>query len=401
MQQEGVDFDETFAPVARFDTIRTVLALVAQHKWSVFQFDVKSAFLNGFLEENVYVQQPQGYEIEGQEQKVYKLKKALYGLKQAPRAWYERINAHFCSHGFHKSPSEPTLYVQTRGRDEEVVQNGEGIFISQEKYAKDLLKKCRMEDCNSVGTPMVSNQKFSLDDGEEKVDAHAYRSLIGSLLYLTNSRPDITFATSRLSRFMQSPSKTHYGAARRILRYLKGTISFGILYAKNEQFNLFGYSDSDWPGCVDDRRSTSGYAFFLGSGAISWSSKKQASTALSSSEAEYISSTAAACQATWTRRILEDMKQVQVQPTTIFCDNQSTIAMTKNPVFHSRTHHIETQHHFIRELVASGGLEVVHCNSKDQVADIFTKPLPLDKFIHLRDLLGVLNFSIKGEHVMV
>ncbi|GKV49381.1 hypothetical protein SLEP1_g56135 [Rubroshorea leprosula] len=360
---------------------------------------------------------PQGYEIEGQEQKVYKLKKALYGLKQAPRAWYERINAHFCSHGFHKSPSEPTLYVQTKGGDEvllvclyvddliytsnssflwkeirrmmvnefdmtdlglmryflglEVVQNGEGIFISQEKYAKDLLKKCRMEDCNSMGTPMVSNQKFSLDDGEEKVDAHAYRSLIGSLLFLTNNRLDIAFAISVLSRFMQSPSKTHYG------------------------------SDSDWVGCVDDRRSTSGYAFFLGSGAISWSSKKQASTAFSSSEAEYISLIAAACQATWTRRILEDMKQLQVQPTTIFCDNQSTIAMTKNPVFHSRTRHIETRHHFIRELVVSGGLEVVHCNSKDQVADIFTKPLPLDKFIHLRDLLGVLNFNIKGEHVMI
>ncbi|GKU96667.1 hypothetical protein SLEP1_g9878 [Rubroshorea leprosula] len=382
MQQEGVDFDETFAPVTKFDTIRTVLALAAQYKWSVFQFDVKSTFLNGFLEEDV--------------------------------------------HGFHKSPSEPTLYVQTRGGDEvllvclyvddliytsnssfllkefrrmmvnefdmtdlglmryflglEVVQNGEGIFISQEKYGKDLLKKCIMEDCNSVGTPMVSNQKFNLDDGEEKVDAHAYRSLIGSPLYLTNSKPDIAFATSVLSRFMQSPSKTHYGAARRILRYLKGTISFGILYAKNDQFNLFGYSNSDWAGCVDDRRSTSGYAFFLGSDAISWSSKKQASIALSSSEAEHISLIAAACQATWTRRILEDMKQLQVQPTKIFCDNQSTIAMKKNPVFHSRTRHIETRHHFIRELVASGGVEVVHCNSKDQVADIFTKPLPLDKF---------------------
>ncbi|GKV09292.1 hypothetical protein SLEP1_g20816 [Rubroshorea leprosula] len=157
-----------------------------------------SAFLNGFLEEDVYVQQTQGYEIEGQEQKVYKLKKALYGLKQAPWAWYERINAHFCSHGFHKSPSEPTLYVWTRGGDE----NDKGIFISQEKYAKDLLKKYRLEDCNSVSTPMVSNQKFSLNDGEEKVDVHAYRSLIGSLLYLTNNRLDIAFATSVLSRFM-------------------------------------------------------------------------------------------------------------------------------------------------------------------------------------------------------
>ncbi|GKV09291.1 hypothetical protein SLEP1_g20815 [Rubroshorea leprosula] len=176
---------------------------------------------------------------------------------------------------------------------------------------------------------MVSNQKFSLNDGEEKVDVHAYRSLIGSLLDLTNNRLDIAFATSVLSRFIQSPSKTHYGAARRILRYLKETISFGILYGKNDQFNLFGYSNSDWAGCVDDRHSTSGYAFFLGSGAISWSSKKQASTALSSLEVEYISLKAAACQATWTRRTLEDMKQLQMQPTTIFCDNQSTIAMTK------------------------------------------------------------------------
>ncbi|GKU93099.1 hypothetical protein SLEP1_g6727 [Rubroshorea leprosula] len=172
MQQEGVDFDETLY-------------------WL-------PAFLNGFLEEDVYVQQPQGYEIEGQEQKVYKLKKALYGLKQAPQAWYERINAHFCSHGFHKSPSEPTLYVRTKGGDE----NDEGIFISQEKYAKDLLKKYRLEDCNSMSTPLVSNQKFSLNDGEKKVDVHAYCSLIGSLLYLPNNRPDIAFATSVLSRFM-------------------------------------------------------------------------------------------------------------------------------------------------------------------------------------------------------
>jgi len=178
----------------------------------------------------------------------------------------------------------------------EVVQHDAGIFVCQEKYVNDLLVKFNMSNCNAVKIPMNTNQKFSLEDGEERVDAGTYRSLIGSLLYLAHSRPDISYATSILSRFMQNPSKTHFGAARRILRYLKGTSSYGIFYAKIDNFNLMGYSDSDWAGSIDDRRSTTGYIFSLGSGAISWSSKKQQTTALSSSEAEYMALTAAACQ---------------------------------------------------------------------------------------------------------
>ncbi|KAF2307027.1 hypothetical protein GH714_024228 [Hevea brasiliensis] len=193
----------------------------------------------------------------------------------------------------------------------QVTQNGAGIFLSQEKYVTDLLMKFQMQDCNPVKTPVNTNQKFSLEDGENKVDGHTYRSLIGSLLYLTNTRPDIMQAASILSRFMQKPSKIHYGAARRVLRYLKGTSSYGLWYSNANNLELCGFSDSDWAGSLDDRKSTSGYVFHLGSSAICWNSKKQPSTALSSSEAEYIAVTSAACQAIWLQRILNDMKQKQ------------------------------------------------------------------------------------------
>lgn len=445
MQREGVDFEETFSPVARFDTIRATLSIAAYLNWKVFQFDVKSAFLNGILEEEVYVQQPKGYEISGEEKKVYRLKKALYGLKQAPRAWYGRIDSHFCRNGFQKSASEPTLYVKRKADNEvliiclyvddliytgnsielstefkkimvtefdmtdlglmsyflglEVSQGKAGIFFSQQKYVNDLLTKFNMKDCNSVTTPMITNHKYCLDDGEEKVDSQLYRSLVGSLLYLTNSRPDILQATSLLSRFMQSPSKVHFGAAKRVLRYLKGTSSYGLFYSSSDNFKLYGFSDSDWAGSLDDRRSTTGYLFLLGSSAISWSSRKQPSTALSSSEAEYMAVTSATCQAIWLRRILQDMKFEQKEATVIYCDNQSTISMAKNPVHHQRTRHIDIRHHFIREQVAEGSIQLEFCNSREQVADLFTKALPLEKFAYLRDKLQVIDFCIKEEYV--
>ena len=263
--------------------------------------------------------------------------------------------------------------------------------MSQKKYASDLLGKLGMHDCNPMKTPMNTNQKFNLNDGEEKVDVGDYRSLVGSLLYLTNSRPDIMYATSLLSRFMQSPSKLHYGAAKRVLRYVKGTCSYGLLYTNANNLKLCGFSDSDWAGSLDDRRSTTGYVFNLGSGAIAWSSKKQPSTALSSSEAEYTAVTSTACQAVWLRRILEDMKQHQPEATIIHCDNQSTIAMTKNPMYHNRTRHIDTRHHFIRELVSKGSIKILYCATNEQLADIFTKPVPSDKFFYFRELLGVVN----------
>lgn len=371
----GIDFFEPFSPVARIDTIRTIIAIAAQRGWKVSQFDVKSAFLNGELQEEVYVEQPHGFEIEGLENKVYKLGKALYGLKQAPRAWYGKIDKYFLDNRFQRSESEPTLYVKSKDTDEilivclyvddmiftgnslplindfkekmmskfemtdlgilhyflgmEIIQDPYDIFLCQEKYAKDLLKRFHMSNCNPASTPMNTNERLVLDDGLEKADEKEFRSIVGGLIYLTHSRLDIMFAVSLISRFMHKPSRQHMGAAKRVLRYIRGTLSFGLRYQKVSNCKLISYTDSDWAGCAYDRKSTSGYAHSLGSGVISWASKKQQTIALSSSEAEYMAATSAACQTVWLRRILADLKEKQDEATIMFCDNKSTIAIDK------------------------------------------------------------------------
>ncbi|KAD0618050.1 hypothetical protein E3N88_43977 [Mikania micrantha] len=362
-QQKGIDFHDTFAPVARFETVRTVIAVAASLGWKISQLDVKSAFLNGILEEEIYVEQPQGFEITGQEDKVYKLHKALYGLKQAPRAWYSRIDTYLASQGFIRSYNEPTLYVK------------------KEKEAAD--------------TPMNSNEKFMCEDGADKIDPSRYRSMVGGLMYLTHSRPDIAFAVNVLTRFMQTPSKDHFGAAKRVLRYVSGTIDYGLWYTPQNGICLEGYSDSDWAGSIDDRKSVSAYGFNIGSGAISWCVKKQNSVALSSTEAEYISATAATCQAVWLRRILEDLGFKQMEATTIWCDSRSAIHLSKNPALHGRSKHIELKHHFIRDMVAQKQVELKFCNTEDQTADVLTKALCREKFTHHRFKLGVKEFELR------
>lgn len=279
----------------------------------------------------------------------------------------------------------------------EINQEENGIFICQKKYIENLLKKYKMHGCNAVATPLITNEKLQKEDGSPKADASSYRSLIGSLLYLTTTRPDIMYATSLLSRFMQSPSQIHYGAARRILRYLQGTIDYGIWYRTSPNSKLFGYTDSDWAGSVDDMKSTSGYAFTIGSGIFSWSSRKQESIALSSAEAEYVAATSSACQAIWLRRIFEDMGEHQPDSTEILSDNKSAIAMAKNPVFHNRTKHIAIKHHFLREVSANKEIELKYCKTEEQLADIFTKALPRPRFEFLRNLLGVKPMCIKEE----
>ncbi|KAL0381449.1 UNVERIFIED_CONTAM: Retrovirus-related Pol polyprotein from transposon RE2 [Sesamum angustifolium] len=288
---------------------------------------------------------------------VLRLKKALYGLKQAPRAWYNRIDKYFMDRGFRRSLSEPTLYIKSQDMMKtfemsdlglmhfflgiEINQEKRGIFICQRKYTETLLKKFKMESCKTVTAPLVTGEKYQKEDGSQKVDDSMYRSLIGSLLYLTATRPDIMFATSLLSRFMQSPSQVHYAAAKRILRYLRGTKDFGIWYKSTNDAKLVGYTNSDWAGSVDDMKSTSGYTFSLGSRIFSWASKKQATVAQSSAEAEYIAAAATSNQAIWLRRILEDIEKTRGAHK-IYCDNKSAIAITKNPVQHSRTKHIST-----------------------------------------------------------
>ncbi|KAL0323926.1 UNVERIFIED_CONTAM: Retrovirus-related Pol polyprotein from transposon TNT 1-94 [Sesamum calycinum] len=413
-QLPGIDYTETFAPVARLDTIRALIAIAANKKWKIYQMDVKSAFLNGYIDEEIYVEQPQGFIAKGSEEKVLRLKKALYGLKQAPRAWYSRIDKYFMDRGFRRSLREPTLYIKSQDMMKtfemsdlglmhfflgiEINQEKEGIFICQRKYTETLLKKFKMESCKTVTTPLVTGEKYQKEDGSQKVDGSMYRSLIGSLLYLTATRPDIMFATSLLSRFMQSPSQVHYAAAKRILRYLRGTKDFGIWYKSTNDAKLVGYTDSDWAGSVDDMKSTSGYTFSLGSGIFTWASKKQATVAQSSAEAEYIAAAATSNHAIWLRRILEDIGEKQEEPTTIYCDNKSAIAITKNPVQHSRTKHIDIKYHSLREATTKGEIELKYCITEEQLADIFTKALPRNKFEELRTKIGVHHKHIKGEY---
>ncbi|KAL5722266.1 hypothetical protein ACHQM5_005806 [Ranunculus cassubicifolius] len=224
----------------------------------------------------------------------------------------------------------------------EISQEERGVFICQTKYAKDLLEKFKMNECNPVQTPLQVNERLSKEDGSSEVDAARYRSIVGSLLYLTATRPDIMYATSLLSRFMHKPSENHNAAAKRVLRYIKGTQDHGIWYKKNtevkiqnSEIKLLGFCDSDWAGSVDDMKSTSGYIFTVGSGAVSWSSKKQETVAQSSAEAEYVSAALATSQAIWLKRILKDLGEKQKKAISIMCDNKSAIAMSKNPVHHN------------------------------------------------------------------
>lgn len=420
-----------------------ILALAAQLQWPVYQLDVKSAFLNGDLQEEVYVMQPEGFIIEGKETKVYKLRKALYGLRQSARAWNSKIDGYLQKNGFMKSENEPTLYVKKEGENDiiiisvyvddiiytsssssllskfkscmmqefemsdmellhyflglEVQQEEDGIFISQRKYANDLLNKFGMLNCKPEITPMNDNEKLQCEDGAEMTDASRFRSLVGGLIYLTHTRPDIAFSVGLISRFMQHPSKFHLGAAKRVLRYIAGTMDYGIWYSRVPKLRLCGYTDSDWAASLDDRRSVSANVFTLGSGVISWSSKKQGSVALSSTEAEYVAASSAACQAVWLRRMLAELQQRQDGATDIFCDNQSTICMSRNPVYPNRTKHIDTRCHFIRELVANGEIILVYCNTNEQLADIMTKALSKERFFYFRTFLGVCNFESRGS----
>lgn len=232
------------------------------------------------------------------------------------------------------------------------------------------------------------------------MDSTTYRQLIGSLIYLTNTRPDLSYAVSILSRFMQEPRDSHWNAAKRVLRYIQGTKDFGLLYTKTKNFVLGGYSDADFAGSIDDRASTSGYLMNMGSAAVSWSCKKQATVATSSAEAEYISAWEAACEIVWLRRILQDLGISQAEATSLFIDSQSAIKLAKNPVFHSKTKHVDTKYHHIRSLIAKDVLKPVYCPSEDQISDIFTKPLGRIKFTKFRDELGICcNVSLdhRGE----
>eukprot|EP00253_Pinus_taeda_P005716 PITA_05716 len=408
-QKEGVDYEETFAPTAKWVTIRTLFALAAQN----------------------------GFAVKGHEHKVCKLVKSLYGLKQAPRAWYEKLTEHLLKLNFkHYDLDDVTLFVKKVGKtvvylvvyvDDllmignnesyiasikkelrkgfeitdlgyvhyhlgiEVTQHPKSIFLFQKKYIGDLLNRFGMTECNPLSTPMEQNLKLTSIEGKEFEDATKYRQLVGSLNYLTITRPNISFVVGTLSRFMQKPCEGHWFVAKRVLKYVKGTQDFGLKYTQVGDFSLIGYSDSDLDGDKETRVSILGYAMSLGSGAVSWRSRKQSVPADSTTEVEYVVAAEATKEIVWLRKILEDLQVKQVQSTPLMIDNTSAIKLAKNPKFHDRTKHINTKYHLIRHHVEAKTIHLRHCSANEQVADIFTKALGREKLERFRTMLGLTN----------
>jgi hypothetical protein len=272
----------------------------------------------------------------------------------------------------------------------QVKQLKDGTFISQTKYTQDLIKRFGMKDAKPSKTPMGADGHTNLNKGGKSVDQKTYRSMIGSLLYLCASRPDIILSVCMCARFQSDPRECHLVAVKRILRYLVTTPCFGNWYPKGSTFDLIGYSDSDYAGCKVDRKSTSGTCQFLGRSLVSWSSKKQTSVALSTDEAEYVAVGQCCAQLLWMRQTLRDFGY-NLSKVPLLCDNESAICMADNPVEHSRTKHIDIRHHFLRDHQQKGDIEVFYVSTENQIADIFTKPLDEKTFCRLRSELNVLD----------
>ncbi|WVZ98060.1 hypothetical protein U9M48_043543 [Paspalum notatum var. saurae] len=310
-QKEGIDYEETFAPVARLEAIKILLAFAASKGFKLQQMDVKCAFLNGFIEEEVYVRQSPGFESAKFPDQVYKLRKALCGLKQAPRAWYARLKSFLLKSGFFTEQMSKEFEMSLMGELQfflglQIKQGLEGTFVHQAKYTRDILKKFNMGDSKPMTTPMSTKTALDADEDGEAVDQKEFRGMIGSLLYLTAIRPNIQFAVYLCARYQASPRTSHHQAVKRIFRYLKFTIELGLWYSSGSSLSLRGFSDANHGGCRIDRKSTSGTCQLLGTSLVSWSSRKQASVALSTTEAEYVAAASCCSQFLWMKATLSD-----------------------------------------------------------------------------------------------
>ncbi|GJR76638.1 retrovirus-related pol polyprotein from transposon TNT 1-94 [Tanacetum coccineum] len=328
-QEEGIDFEEYFHPVARLDAIRIFLAYAAHMNMIVYQMDVKTAFLNGILREEVYVSQPDGFVDQDNPNHVYKLKKALYGLKQAPRAWYDLLSKFLLSQEFSKGTVDPTLFIRRQGKDILLIsQSPRGIFLNQSKYALESLKKYGMESSDPVDTPMMEKSKLDEDTQGKAIDPIHYHRMIGTLMYLTASRPDLTFVVCMCARYQAKPTEKHIYVVKKIFKYLRGTVNRGLWYLKDSSIALTA------AGCQDTRRSTFGCMQLLGDRLVSWSSKRQKNTAISTTEAEYIAMSGCCAQILWMRSQLTDYG-LRFNKIPMYCDNKSAIALCYNNVQHS------------------------------------------------------------------
>ena len=448
MQVEGLDYQETFAPVIKMQSLRMILSIANHRKMLIHQMDVKTAFLNGYLEEDIYMEQPEGQVIPEKESLVCKLERSLYGLKQSPRCWNELLNTFLVVElKFRRFLGDTATYARGQGvktvyievyvddllimsqlmqeiqevKDKlnkrfEMVDFGEvstvlkikvkfnrdkgELSLDQEKYANFLLQKFGMMNSKPVDTPMVTGLKFSKEmeanTAEEKQEMALvpYRSAVGSLMYLmTSTRHDLASAIGILSRFLNNPGRQHWEGVKRVFRYLKGTTNLGLKFVRaggpQSEVQLEGYTDSDWGGCLDSRKSTGAYLFKLGGAAVSWASRRQTSVALSSCEAEYMAACMASKEAVWQRSFLEELGEPRTGPVEIKSDSESALNLMKNPVFHSKTKHIGIQYHFTRELVGKGDVSFVFCRTAFMVADSLTKAVPREKVEFCRDQMGL------------
>ena len=429
-QKPGIDFKEIFASVAKYSTVRITIALAAMKRWKRFGIDIKSAFLNSDLQEELYMEQPLGFIIEGKEAYVYKLLKAMYGLKQATRAWRTMFHAFLISIGFLSANSDVNLYILKGGEDgaviilvvyvDDVHMTGNNIakmnsIVSQmrqkfeirvsedvahflgfvieetEEYIKvhhqplveKILQLFQMEDCNPVSTPLNIGTNLGLSEEKKKGDKEwdlkkHFQQLVGCLLHLSNtSRPDISYSATMLARYMHKPTKQHWRAAKHVLRYLKGIATLGICYKKGTEATLTGYSDSNWGSEVPSRKSIGGYLFMLASGAVTWRSKQQSLVAQSSVEAELIALSFAIRECLWLQKVLYDlMEEAATKSITISEDNQGCNAVVKNELVNGRTKHIDVKVQMVMDNVRRGIVKLEYLATSEMTADIFTKSLP-------------------------
>eukprot|EP00253_Pinus_taeda_P010561 PITA_10561 len=369
-QKEGIDYEETFALVARYTSTRTLISLAAQMGWEIHQMDVKTTFLNGVIEKEVYIEQLEGFETHEKSHKMGFVKSDadlnLYYLvvENEPLIFVVYVDDLFPTGssrliGDCKKNLATEFDMKDLGQMHyflglEVWQQKREIFLGQERYVIEILKRSRIEDCTPMATPMITNWK-KIDASEDKdVNPTLYRQLIGSLMYLVNTKPNICYVVNSLSQFMVELKRVHWAAAKHVLRYLQGIVNYGLLYTRSKDIRLSGFTDANWAGSSVDRKSTSEYCFIIGSRMTSWCSRKQKFVALSSSEAEYMAASTISCEAIWLRKLLVSLFRRNMEATKIMCNNQSCINLSENPMFHDRSKHIDIRCHFVRDCVKRG-----------------------------------------------